>query len=156
MTAKPSSHDVEQSILSTFGQVAESIGYSQVHGKIIGILLVNGRETSLQEIARRTGYSVPMISLSLDLLDVLGVVKKTKKPGDRNIYAKLSGDLLECLKKAFVIRLEKSISESLAGFDEIKKGGKASPEARRALEKLEKEIRRLDRYVSLLAKIRLP
>ena len=148
--------EIEQNILSTFGQVAESIGYSQVHGKIIGVLLIRGGEMSLQDIAKRTGYSLGMISLSLDLLEVLGVVKKIKKSGDRNVYAKLSGDLLECLKKAFVIKLEKSISDSLSGFEEIRKSGRASPEARKALEKLEKEIRRLERYVSLLSKIRLP
>ena len=150
------SSGIEQNILSTFGQVAESIGYSQVHGKIIGVLLIRGGEMSLQDIAKRTGYSVPMISLSLDLLDVLGVVKKCKKSGDRNIYAKLSGDLLECLKKAFVIRLEKSIGEALAGFEELKSNAGTSPDDRKALAVLEKEIRRLERYVSLLSKIRLP
>jgi len=150
------SSKIEQNILSTFGQVAESIGYSQVHGKIIGILLVNGGEMSLQDIAKRTGYSVPMISLSLDLLDVLGVVKKTKRSGDRNVYARLSGDLLECLKKAFVIRLEKSINESLVGFDELKLKAKHDQHSRKTIDVLEKEIRRLDRYVSLLSKIRLP
>ena len=147
--------DIERSILSTFGQVAESIGYSQVHGKIIGVLLVNNREMSLQGIAKKTGYSVPMISLSLDLLDVLGVVKKTKMSGDRNVYAKLSGDLLECLKKAFVIRLEKTIHESLLSFEDIRKS-KTSRDERKALEVLEKEIKRLERYVGLLSKIRLP
>ncbi len=148
--------DIENNILSTFGQVAESIGYSQVHGKIIGVLLVNGGEMSLQDIAKKTGYSVPMISLSLDLLDVLGVVKKSKKAGDRNIYAKLSGDLLECLKKAFVIRLEKAIADSLAGFEEIKRSAKADRNAKAALDVLEKEIRRLERYVNMLSRIRLP
>jgi DNA-binding transcriptional regulator GbsR (MarR family) len=148
--------EVEQGILSSFGQVAESIGYSQVHGKIIGVLLVNGGEMSLQDIAKRTGYSVPMISLSLDLLDVLQVVKKIKKSGDRNIYASLSGDLLECLKKAFVIRLEKSIGESLHGFESIKRNSKVNKDEKKALEILEREIKRLERYVGLLSKIRLP
>ncbi len=147
---------IEQNILSTFGQVAESIGYSQVHGRIIGALLVGGRDMSLQDIAKRTGYSVPMISLSLDLLDVLGVVKKYRKSGDRNMRARLSGDLLECLKKAFVIRLEKSIEESLTGFEKLKGRAGASPEDRKALAVLEKEIRRLEKYVNLLSKIRLP
>jgi DNA-binding transcriptional regulator GbsR (MarR family) len=145
----------EKGILETFGQVAETIGYSQVHGKIIGVLLVKNGEMSLQEIARRTGYSVPMISLSLDLLEVLGVVKKTKRSGDRNIYVSLSGDLLECLKKAFVMRLQKSISESLEGFGKIRKSG-GSREDRKALDALEKEIKRLNRYVGLLSKIKLP
>lgn len=155
MAGAKATGSLEQSVLSVFGQVAESIGYSQVHGKIIGVLLVRG-EMSLQDIAKKTRYSVPMISLSLDLLDVLGVVKKSKRPGDRNLYVALSGDLLECLKKAFVMKLEKSIAESISGFGELRKRSRGDKEAEKALDVLEKEIKRLDRYVRVLSRIRLP
>ncbi|RLI96815.1 MAG: hypothetical protein DRO99_03860 [Candidatus Aenigmatarchaeota archaeon] len=147
---------VERRILNTFADVASSIGYSPLHGKIIGVLLVKRKSMSLQELAKSTGYSSSMVSLSLDLLEVLGVVKKVKKTADRKLYIELSGDLLECLKKAFVMRLEKSISESLDSFEGLKSSAEGDPEAQRTLRILEDEIKRLDRYVRLLSKIRLP
>ena len=61
---------VQERIYSTFGEVASSIGYSPIHGRIIGALLVNGGELSLQAVARETGYSLSMVSLSLDLLEL--------------------------------------------------------------------------------------
>jgi len=148
--------DLENKILGIFAEVAGSIGYSPLHGKIIGVLLVKDRQMSLQDIAKETGYSTSMVSLSLDLLDVLDVIKKVKKTGDRKLYIELSGDLLECLKKAFVMRLERSISSSLAEFENLKKTVKTDTSASQTLEVLEKEIKRLETYINLLSKIRLP
>ena len=60
--------EIENKIFSTFAEVARAIGYSPLHGKLIGVLLVKGRAVSLQELAKKTGYSAGMVSLSLDLL----------------------------------------------------------------------------------------
>ena len=159
MVDKNSPHNnisLENRILDIFSDVAGSIGYSPLHGKIIGILLVKQRSMSLQEIAKETGYSSSMISLSLDLLELLGVIKKVKKVSDRKLYIELSGDLLECLRKAFVMKLERSISGSLAEFEKLKKDSRENKSSRHTLDVLEKEIKRLDKYVSLLSKISLP
>ncbi|MBL7160423.1 MAG: hypothetical protein ISS93_01060 [Candidatus Aenigmarchaeota archaeon] len=154
-------HEIEKKIFSTFAEVASSIGYSPLHGQIIGVLLVKGKVLSLQEIARETGYSSGMISLSLDLLEVLGVVKKIKKTADRKLYVELSGDLLECLKNAITLKLSKSISSSLTEFEGEKKKLEKIPgtESERVLETiqtLENEIKRLRSYVDLLSKAGLP
>ena len=71
--------EIEEKILDRFAEVASSIGYSPLHGKIIGVLIVRGKPMSLQEVAKATGYSSSMVSLSLDLLELLGIIKKGKK-----------------------------------------------------------------------------
>jgi len=152
--------EIEKRIFSTFAEVASSIGYSPIHGQIIGALLIKGK-LSLQELARETGYSASMISLSLDLLEVLGVIKKVKKIADRKLYIELSGDLLEALKNAILSKTEKSISSFMAEFEEGKKKlqGMETPESQKTLktiEALESEIKRLQSYITLLSKTRLP
>ncbi len=153
--------EIYNKILSTFAEVASSIGYSPLHGKIIGVLLIKNRPVSLQELAKATGYSVSMLSLSLDFLEILEVVKKVKKEADRKLYVSLSGDLLECLKRAITIKVEKSVRNSLLEFEESKKeltklNTKDKTEVLNSLEILEGQIKRLNRYVSLLSQIRLP
>ncbi len=153
--------DVQRKILETFGEIASAIGYSPLHGQIIGVLLIKNRPVSLQELATETGYSVSMLSLSLDLLEVLGVVKKVKKSADRRLYLELYGDLLEVLKNAIMIRLGKSITSSLAEFDEGKRrleklSGNEKQQLVKSIEVLEGQIRRLETYVTLLSKMRLP
>jgi DNA-binding transcriptional regulator GbsR (MarR family) len=157
----PDGKAIEEKIYSTFSDIASSIGYSPLHGRIIGVLLVQGREVSLQELARETGYSVSMISLSIDLLELLGVIKRVKKTGDRNLYIVLQGDLLECLKNAIILRVKKSIDSTLLDFGERRKGlkklrGEEKRKMLRTLDVLERETKRLEKYVRLLSGTRLP
>lgn len=153
--------EIEEKIYSTFSDIASSIGYSPLHGKIIGVLLVHGKEMSLQELAKETGYSASMISLSLDLLELLGVIKRVKKTGDRNLYIILKGDLLESLKNAIILRVKKSIDSTLIDFgksrQDLKKlKGEERQRMLKTMDILEKEIKRLGRYINLLSGIKLP
>jgi len=153
--------DIQNKIYNTFAEVASSIGYSPLHGKIIGVLLVKNKPVSLNDLAKETGYSVSMLSLSLDFLEVLGVIKKIKKEADRKLYVSLAGDLLECLKRAITIKIEKSIQSSLSDFEESKKelaklNTKEKTDVLATLEILEDQINRLNKYVTLLSQIRLP
>ena len=153
--------EIEKKIFSTFSELARSMGFSPIHGNMIGSLIVGGGSLSLQDMAKKTGYSISMISLSMDLLEILGIVKRVKKPRDRKLYIELSGDLLESLKKIFLIRVKKGISDSLLGFEQGKdrlRGlqGKNKKEVLKAIDTLEMEIKRLDKYMGLLSEINLP
>jgi DNA-binding transcriptional regulator GbsR (MarR family) len=153
--------EIEKKIFNTFSELARSMGFSPIHGNIMGSLLVGGGSLSLQDIAKKTGYSISMVSLSMDLLEILGIVKKIKKPGDRKLYIELDGDLLESLKKIFIIRVKKGISDSLFEFEESKGRlkklrGENKKEVLKAIDILENEIKRLEKYVGLLSEVNLP
>jgi len=153
--------EVEKKIFHTFSGLAHSMGFSPIHGDIIASLIVGGGSMSLQDIAKKTGYSISMISLSMDLLELLGIVKKVKKARDRKLYIELEGDLLESLKKIFLIRVKKGISGSLLEFEQARKRldglhGDNKKDVVKAVDTLEKEIKRLEKYINLLSEIRLP
>ena len=152
---------IERHIYDTFAEVAASLGYSPLHGKIIAALLVHGKPMSLQELAEATGYSPSMVSLSLDLLEVLNIVKKIKKTADRKLYIEFQGDLLGALKNAIAFRVERGITSSLADFAAQRQklerlSGPDKERALRTLSILEAQLQRLQTYVNLLAKIKLP
>ena len=153
--------DIKKSIYSAFSDIASSIGYSDMHGRIIAALLTNNNRLSLQELAEETGYSLSTISLSLDFLELLGMIKKAKNVGDRKLYVELQGDLLEGLKRAFVLNLQKNIGSALGDFKGYREELKSSDDANskkvmKTLDKLEGEIKRLENYINLLSKLRLP
>ncbi len=148
-------------VYATFGDVAKTIGYSPIHGKIIAALVANNKRMSLQKLAMETGYSTLMISLSLDLLEMMGVVRKSRKTGDRNLYVSLQGDLLETLKNAIMMRISKSIVATIDDFRDNRKELEELPEevrkrAEKSIAILEKEVKRLERYVNILSGARLP
>jgi len=152
--------EIERNIYSTFANTATAIGYSEIHGRIIAALLVSDKKLSLNELSKKTGYSLSTISLSLDLLEFLGMIKKIKKVGDRKLYVELQGSLLEGLKRAFMIRIQKSIDDTKAKFNKYKKSlnnGKDKEDKRvlNTLKILENEVERVDKYLSLLSKLKL-
>jgi DNA-binding transcriptional regulator GbsR (MarR family) len=151
--------DIEKDIYSSFASLASAIGYSEIHGRIIAALMVSDKKLSLQDLAKKTGYSISTLSLSLDLLEFFGMIKKIKNAGDRKLYIELHGDLLEGLKKAFVVKIQKSVNDSLRRFGEYKENLKISNDKDKKrviviLNTLEEEILRLDKYINLLAKLK--
>lgn len=152
--------EIERDIYSTFAGIASAIGYSEIHGRIIAALLVSDKKLSLNELSKKTCYSLSTISVSLDLLEFLGMIKKKKKVGDRKLYIELQGSLLEGLKRAFLIRIQKSIDDTLTKFSEYKKSlnnsnNKENKKVLNTLNILEKEVERVDKYLSLLSKLKL-
>ena len=152
--------DIEKDIYSTFADIATAIGYSEIHGRVIAALLVSNKKLSLNELAKKTGYSLSTISLSLDLLEFLGMIKKTKKAGDRKLYIELQGSLLEGLKKAFLIRIRKSIDDTLNKFSQQKKklgksDNKDSKKILDILNILEGEVENVDKYINMLLELQL-
>jgi DNA-binding transcriptional regulator GbsR (MarR family) len=153
--------EIESEVISTFADTAGFLGYSEVHGKILAALLISQEPISLEELAKKTRYSISMISLSLDLLEVLGAIKRIKKPGDRKLYIKLSGDLLKLIRAALLVKLQKGLNEAsslLAGYeDEIVKIGDGEKEKLlKSLKVLETEIGRMSKYISKLAEVPIP
>ncbi len=152
--------EIERNIYSLFADIASSLGYSEVHGRIIAALLVKGGKLSLQELAKETGYSPSMVSLSLDFLEVFGIIKKVKKAGDRKLYVELQGNLLSALRKAFIMRLGKNVELALTKFKELRKEletaeGKEKEDVLRTLTILEKEVKRLQKYLKIVEKIKI-
>lgn len=144
--------DAEEKIHSTFASVAASLGYSEVHGRIISALLVAGRPLCMEELTQRTKYSPASISLSLDLLEMIGIIRKMKDRGDRKLYARLEGDLIEGLRSAMMLKLQKEISSTLAELNAIKGDAKT----RKAASTVEKEVKRLQEYIRRLSDVKVP
>ncbi len=147
--------EVNKRIFSTFGGVASSLGFSEAHGMIIGSVIVANKPLSLQEIAKRTGYSLSSISISIDLLELVGIVRKVKNLGDRKVYVKLEGDLIESLKKAFMLKMQKEIFVTKMELEKFKATAKDA-NTRRTIETLQKEVGRLQDYINKLAEVEIP
>lgn len=160
--ALASASDIKRRLYSSFANVAALMGYSEVHGRIIAALTASGEPMALGDLAKETGYSLSSISTSLDLLEVLGMVRKVKLPGDRRVYVQLEGDLLEGLKRAVVMKGKKGVANAFAEFRNFEAAlGSLPDDADRAkvaniLATLRGELEMLQAYLDLLGDIQLP
>ena len=83
-----------EDLLDNFELLFKARGMSALHGRVFGTLLISDKALSQEEIAEKTGYSIPAISIALDELSRLRLIRKERKSGDRKYYystdAKLS------------------------------------------------------------------
>ncbi|HEV8361684.1 MAG TPA: MarR family transcriptional regulator [Candidatus Thermoplasmatota archaeon] len=160
--SKAAPAEIKDKLYSSFANVAALMGYSEVHGRIIAALTADGGPVSLGDLAKETGYSLSSISTSLDLLEVLGMVRKVKVAGDRRVFVQLDGDLLEGMKRAIVMKGQKGVENAFKEFTKYEAALATMPESddrakiANVLATLRSELERLQAYLELLGAIQLP
>lgn len=61
-------------------------GLDQLSSTIFALLYLEPEEISMEELAKKTGYSLASISNKVKVLEPTGFIKKIQKPGSRKIY----------------------------------------------------------------------
>ncbi len=144
----PSDSVVERKLMNAFAEVASSVGYSEIHGRILAVLLIEQEPVPLQSIAKKLSYSLASISLSADLLDTLGIVRKFRKPSDRKVYLELKPNFFENAKRAVLGKWSRTINDSMLDFEKEKKGVR-SRKLSVAIASVEREIVKLKKLLDL-------
>lgn len=109
--------EVESEVISLWEDVAESRGFGRVLGRVLCTLLIEGGPLSQQDLADKTGYSIPTISRALGTLVSLGTGRKAGVPGSRlTLYSVelrpeelLTGGLMKWLSDAEKMRRRVSV-----------------------------------------------
>lgn len=76
-------------------------GLDELSSKIIGTLFIEPAEVSLEELSKRTGYSLSAVCTTMKFLESTGIIRKTKKPGSRKVYFFMEKDMNSFLAQAF-------------------------------------------------------
>jgi DNA-binding transcriptional regulator GbsR (MarR family) len=124
-----SNQDVRRHIVNACIQWARIKGYSDSIGFLRGLTALAKEPVSLDELVSETGYSKSTVSLNMNLLGRLGLVKRIVIPGDkRHIYAPvidqeiIMTNMLDTINneiQLFCEALEKTENELKAGKDEV-------------------------------------
>ena len=77
--------ELERKIISLWEDIVEARGFDRAAGTVLCVLFMENRPLYQQEIAEKTGYSIPTVSKTLKILYPLGSIRKLKKPRGRII-----------------------------------------------------------------------
>ena len=69
-------------------------GIDELSSKIIALLYADPNEISLDEIAKRTKYSLSAICTATKLIERIGLIKRIKKPKSRKVYFYIEKDMI--------------------------------------------------------------
>ena len=125
-----SNQDIRRHIVNACIHWARIKGYSDSAGFLRGLAISAKDPVSLDELVQDTGYSKSTVSLNMNQLENLGLVKRVVIPGDkRHLYAPITDpetiktNMLDAITKEvqlFCEALNKTESDILAGRDDAK------------------------------------
>lgn len=92
-----------ENLIQKMGVFYESVGLTNIAGKIMGLLLIWGEPISPEQICKLLKVSRGSVSTSLKLLKVYGYLEESKFTGARNRFYSFSND---AWKNSIKVRLQ--------------------------------------------------
>lgn len=101
---RPSEHPAVQEFLDRFSTLMEPEGLPRPAGRMLGLFFAEGGEQTAEELAQRLQISRSNVSTTVRLLESLGVVERTRRPGERHDRFRLYADPFAPMLRASVLR----------------------------------------------------
>ena len=90
-------------------EIQRAKGLDELSSKLIGIMFIEPHEITLNDLSKRTGYSLSAICTAMKFLERVGLIKRFKKPKSRKIYFHMDKDMSSMLTE-IVKKFEKNVS----------------------------------------------
>lgn len=87
--------ELEREWMAAFSKIAKSFGLDDLSSKIVSVLYLEPEEVPMEDLAKKTGYSLASISNTMRLLENIGFVQRIKKPGTKKVYFYMEKDLVK-------------------------------------------------------------
>jgi HTH-type transcriptional regulator, osmoprotectant uptake regulator len=94
-------------------------GIDSLSCRIIGLLYAEPCEVALDELSKRTGYSLSAVSTSLKVAEQQGIVKRIRKPGSKKVYYYMEKEIASMFVEMLLKKYEHIVLPSKQKLPEI-------------------------------------
>lgn len=84
---------VNEQFIERMGLILEADGAPRIAGRMLGFLLLEPGECSLDDIAEQLQVSKGSVSTNARLLETFGAIEKVTRPGDRRDYYRIADNM---------------------------------------------------------------
>jgi DNA-binding transcriptional regulator GbsR (MarR family) len=119
---------IEKDFIDYFSTFGKSFGWGDMPATVIAILYIEPESVAMDEIAKRTGYSLASISNMMKMLEAMGFVTRIRKPKTRKAFFYMEKDIIKLNKQKLVkayecgVKPAKEILPAIIGKYEAKAG----------------------------------
>ncbi|MCA1828531.1 MAG: GbsR/MarR family transcriptional regulator [Myxococcales bacterium] len=132
-------------VADTVGALMEFWGFKRVMGRVWTILFLRDEPLSAAELCEQLAISSGAASMALAELEHWGVVKRSRKPGDRREYFEAETDIWKMISRVLrereLVQIERALEVFDRARDQLAKGGAPGEHAR--LQQISERIGRL-------------
>ena len=122
-------------------------------GTILAVLYLEPKEISMEDLAKKTGYSLASISNKIKMFEPAGFVKRIRKPGTKKVFLCAEKNVMEIMKKGFTMKHDLVINlakEKIPNIIKRHKGKKLSEEQKQKLKIIEEYYRQMLKFEELI------
>ena len=96
---------LDNEFISMYQDMCMMQGLDRALGSIVGILYIEPEPVAMEDIAKKTGYSLASISNKVKMLEQIGMISKTHKPGTKKIYLSVDKDISKVMEDMLTKKL---------------------------------------------------
>jgi len=140
---------IDEKFVDMLQTMGKANGFDDLSAKMFAILYIEPEEIAMEDLARKTGYSLGSISTRLKMLENVGFVYKRRKPKTKKVYISMPKDLIATWKDHFLKAQEYKISLAKRIMPEILKEYRAKAKTdtqKKKLKILEDYSRQINRF----------
>ena len=90
-------NSAKEDFIELIAENCKAGGWDELSSKLLGILFIEPKEIALDELAKRTGYSLSAVSTAMKFVEITGMVKRSRKPRSRKVYFYVENDMADIL-----------------------------------------------------------
>ena len=121
---------VRERFIEQMGVISQGDGLPRIAGRLMGLMIFDGRPYSFGELAIELQVSRGSISTNARTLEQVGVIERTSNPGDRQDYFQLADDPYVNILKGAMTRSRKACETVNKTVNALPKQGHTEVRAR--------------------------
>lgn len=129
--------NLEREFLEFLKGVYKSFGLDTLSSNLYAILFIEPNEISIEELSKKTGYSLASISNKMRILESIGIAKRIKKPGTKKVYYIVEKDIIKIQMKKMEMFSDKLMTPAKESLPKIIKDYKEKTLTDKDKQKLE-------------------
>lgn len=148
---------IEKDFIDTYQQCSSMFGQDDVLATVFATLYIEPEEMSMDDLTKKTGYSLASISNKIKMLEAMGIVSKRKHPGSKKIFLYAEKDLIKMIKNTMLVKEKQMIGafkEKLPGIIKKHKNSSKSEKEEKKVKIVEDYYKQMIKMEELLIKMR--
>lgn len=142
-------NELDKEFIEFYQTIGRLQGIDTPLSTIVAVLYLEPKEISMEDLAKKTGYSLASISNKIKMLEPIGFVKRIRKPGTKKVFLYMDKNFLNIWKKSLIMKQESVINLAKEKIPEIikkHKGKKLSEEQKNKLKLLENYYNQMKKF----------
>ena len=149
--------EIDKDFIDMYQGFGTAMGLDNLFVTLFAKLYIEPEAVAMEELAKETGYSLASICNKVKMLESMGIVKRTRKPGSKKIFLFTEKDFIKITKEHLMKKEEyciKLVKERMPDLIRKYKGKLKSSKEKRKLKILEDYYNQIVKFEKLILNIK--